>query len=224
MNRMSLLRAVLACSLAAGVAAANSMEYVAKGNVLTLSGMVTGDDVLKLKTALVPEIKFVILKGPTGSDFQDALYAAHAVHDAKVTTVVQGVCGYACARMFLAGTQRMFSGDVSVERSVVELSARAQYFDFSKTSDDSKNLKSVVDFPFSVWLKYAFPNTGAGSFSVGAILVMHPDVKKNASVLGCLPEARKREDCAPLPELSALETKVITTTELFRVPRGVAPE
>jgi len=217
-------RLALACVLAVASVSAGAMEYVTKGDVLTLSGGVTGDDTNKLKAALTPGIKYVVLNAPTGNDFQDALYAAGVVRDAKVTTVVQGVCGYACARLFLAGEQRMFSGDVSLDRSVVELSEHANYFDFSKTSDDSKNLKAVVDFPWLVWLKYAFPNTGAGNSITGAILVLHPSVKKPASVLGCLPEARKRAGCSALTDLNALETKVITTSELFRVAGSVAPE
>ncbi|HSD36521.1 MAG TPA: hypothetical protein VLC92_03370 [Rhodocyclaceae bacterium] len=210
--------------LAAISASAGAMEYATKDNVLTLSGGVSGDDANKLKVALTPDIKYVVLSAPTGNDFQDALYAAAVVRNAKVTTVVQGFCGYACTRLFLAGERRMFSGDISLDRSVVELSQRANYFDFSKTSDDSRNLKAVVDFPWSVWLKYAFPNTGAGTFSAGAILVLHPSVKKPASILGCLPEARKRADCTALPDLNALETKVITTSDLFRVGASVSPE
>jgi len=217
MKSCAAARVLFACVIATITMSLHAMEYVTKDNVLTISGNVGGDDVAQLKTALTPAIKYLILKNPKGSDFQDALYAAGAVRDAKVTTVAQGPCGYACARMFLAGQQRMFSGDTNIENTFIELSARASYFDFSKTSDDSRNLKAVVSFPFGVWIKYAFPNTGAGNFSVGAILVFHPEGKKMNGIVGCGAEAKKKEDCVVLPELTALGTNVLTTTELFHI-------
>jgi hypothetical protein len=111
---------VLVGTLLSGVSAW-AMELVVTGNTLVLSGPVTGSELAMVKDAFAanPRIDLVVLRNSHGGDAWTGYRVGELLREAKVTTAVSGYCISSCSRMFLGGTQRLFTSDYPPDRTYV---------------------------------------------------------------------------------------------------------
>jgi len=227
MMRVRLLFGVLACALAWSCDAC-AMEMTVKGDVLVLSGASVGMDKFALKKALTPEIHTVVIDAVKGADFEEGWDLAEVIKSAKVTTVVKGVCNYNCVRMFLSGQQRMFAAG-QLRKTLLFISGNATLYDSSSVMyTDAAQTAARLSMPRSLVEKWAFSEKWGGNnqFRPSFMLVYHPSVSSNGrSMLGC-PGGTKGDEiaskCSTIEDYDALKAGVITTLDVFRLPKPEA--
>ena len=224
MKLLALKNVVMMCTLMLSINA-YALDISTHDDVIILSGDSSHADVAALKSALTPAIKTVLLDEVKGNDFTNAWDLADVIKGAKVTTVVKGLCDYNCARMFLSGQVRMFGDGDSLRRTLLFISGNAQEYDSGVMYTDAAHLAALIDMPRNLVDKWAFQEVWGSdnSFSPAFMLVHHPSIKtfNGVSMIGCPGGTTAKEmqkKCLPIGEFDALTAKIITTSELFKIP------
>ena len=179
------------------------------GDMLILhSDFVTGDE-NKIEEALTPDVKYVVIRGVRNGDSVSTMTAARHIESANVTTVVQGYCAFTCTRLFLAGKRRMFSGEGRLEATYLGLGGR-YYTDGGVVIDDYAYVTSQTDIPGKFLREYIQQRDNS-------LKIFHPKavLMKGSTVFGCGKKTNV-SDCDALPSLTAINTRVITTEELYK--------
>ncbi len=180
-----------------------------------------GDDRI-LQEALTPSIKYLAFRGLNDSGYDTMKRLARVVKNAEVTTVVHGRCGFTCSRVFLAGKQRMFSGEGRPETHY--LIPRGAFFsDGSASTEDYAYLNANSDIPGSLIREYA-----QAQKKTLMIFPSNAKFSQNSTVYGC-DDKTWVYNCNPLIERTALSMKIVTTNEVYRsqnlkeAPDSIAP-
>jgi hypothetical protein len=206
---------VLVGTLFSGVST-RAMELVVAGNTLILSGPVTGSELPLVKDAFAanPRIDLVVLRNSHGGDAWTGYRVGELLRDAKVTTAVSGYCISSCSRMFLGGTQRLFTNDYPADRTYVG-------FHGHYNAQGDLDTQSVAKHGLYRWIIYHSDGKAdpklverwiAIQRSRGAANFFHPDVAAalGHSVFFCDgQQAQKPTVCEPLGT-DALARGVIT--------------
>lgn len=92
-----------------------AMSLKQAGDQLFLSGPVEVGDEAKVQNALAgnPAIRTVILRNSPGGDVSAAYAIGNLMRAKQMRTVVSGYCNSGCSRLFLGGTERLFTDDYS---------------------------------------------------------------------------------------------------------------
>lgn len=208
---------------------AHALQYSTRDGVMRVSGKYEGGDLEALRTHLAPDVKVVVLGDIQGGNWDQGRELADVIGHAGVTTVVHGTCsGWACSMMFLAGSQRMFSGAGRPESQRLEIPFIAYLPNYDCGG------YHCTDIPD--WLTRHTRLTNADlriyhKSLITATSVTPPDFLEflpaqartsGSNVRHCAREtidAKKAEfalnDCFPVPEASALNRGIVTTDERF---------
>jgi len=102
---------VLAAIASATPSVAMSLKLV--GDQLFLSGPIEVGDEVKVHNALKdnPAIRTVILRNSPGGDVRTAYVIGNLMRAKRMRTAVSGYCNSGCSRLFLGGTERLFTDD-----------------------------------------------------------------------------------------------------------------
>ncbi|MBS1208255.1 MAG: X-Pro dipeptidyl-peptidase family protein [Proteobacteria bacterium] len=191
-------------------------------------------DADKLKERLVPAIKTVVLRSPTGMDWDIATALGKQIEKAEVTTVVHGGCyELVCPAMFLSGKQRLFSGTSRLETHWVSLYIGENTFVLKDTTTKLSDIHAwwqnhtkLSGRDVSVYRESFFsvlPNSAPMDRKV-----FFPIQAKyqNGNVIHCSGAAKSQQfiDCMPVPDASALSKGIITSADLFTDPRLKEPQ
>jgi hypothetical protein len=91
----------------------SAMSLKQVGDQLFLSGPVEVSDEVKVQDALAenPAIRSVILRNSPGGSMRTAYAIGDMIRSKRLRTAVSGYCNSGCSRLFLAGTERLFTDD-----------------------------------------------------------------------------------------------------------------
>jgi len=83
------------------------------GDQLFISGPIEVGDEVKAQDALAenPAIRTVILRNSPGGDVRTAYAIGNMMRAKRMRTAVSGYCNSGCSRLFLGGTERLFTDD-----------------------------------------------------------------------------------------------------------------
>jgi hypothetical protein len=90
-----------------------AMSLKQAGDQLFLSGPIEVGDEAKVQNALAenPAIRTVILRNSPGGDVRTAYAIGNLMRAKQMRTAVSGFCNSGCSRLFLGGTERLFTND-----------------------------------------------------------------------------------------------------------------
>jgi len=91
----------------------SAMSLKQVGDQLFLSGPVEVGDEVKVQDALAenPAIRSVILRNSPGGNVRTAYAIGDMIRAKRLRTAVSGYCNSGCSRLFLGGTERLFTDD-----------------------------------------------------------------------------------------------------------------
>jgi hypothetical protein len=91
----------------------SAMTLKQMGDQLFLSGPVEVGDEVKVQAALAenPAIRTVILRNSPGGNVRTAYAIGNMLRAKRLRTAVSGYCNSGCSRLFLGGTERLFTDD-----------------------------------------------------------------------------------------------------------------
>jgi len=205
---------------------ASAMVVFRRADVLIIHGSYAVGDESRLSDALTPEVTTVILRGgPNGGSFSRGLELAQIIEKAKVTTVVHGPCtGLICPMMFLAGKERLFSGETRAEASYVRLQVGNGIFPDTAGEDRGESWNTVMSW----WhdhshLGYAMlspqhqPLLQNGNTDLESKLIFHPDAKTvKGTVMHCWGKQQTVPYCEAVGDTDALQLGIITHRERYQ--------
>ena len=169
-----------------------------------------GDD-RKLEEALTPDIKYLAFRNLQGGGYDTMRRMFRVVKAANLTTVIHGSCGFTCSRVFLAGKERIFSGEGRPESHSFRPGG-AFFADGSASTEDYAFLKSNSDIPGSMIQDYAQQQKHT-------LLVFPSNAKfsQQVTVFGCDGKTYNSPgNCSPLKGVSATGMKIITSDATFK--------
>jgi len=116
------LPALAACALLLCASGAGAMEFNQVGDVLVMSGPVTGNELVQLRNHLADgSVKMVLLHESPGGDLWNGYQVGNRIRSEGLPTAVSGKCESACGLIFLGGTERSFSDGRPVAVTMVGL-------------------------------------------------------------------------------------------------------
>jgi hypothetical protein len=223
---------LLAAMLVAPAMSMAALQFSTTGDVIQVRGTYQAGDVAVLKDKLTPEIKTVILSNATGGNWENGHDLAEVIEKANVTTVIHGICsGYVCSMMFLAGKQRMFSGDGRPATHHIQIpiinnlpSYTCDGVPCTAIPAWLRQHSKLSNSDLEVYHKSVFVSTT----NRGSDLLEFFPSQANVSVgnaLHCAREVMEEKqkdfsiaDCKPIPGATALNKGIVTTDELFKHP------
>ena len=226
MKLYKLLAGLLAVASLLGAGSAQAaLTFWSRGELMLIHGKAEQGDVDKLKLALTPAIKTIVVRSPTGLEFDIAAELARVVEKADVTTVLHGECAQlVCPMLFLSGKQRMFSGVGPAEAHTLSLLMGETTHVIKGTSS---NLGDIAGW----WARHTtLGRAEIGKQSEGFIQVVPSHGKMDrkvffpaqanfskGKVLHCSGDESSRHlaDCKPVLGASAIARGIVTTDEPF---------
>lgn len=185
--------------------------FTNKDLVILHGDVIDGDD-RKLEEALTPEIKYLVFRNMRGGGGYDTMRRMfRVVKSAKLTTVIHGQCGFLCSRVFLAGKERIFSGEGRPEMHSFRPNG-AFFSDGSASSEDYAFLKSNSNIPGSLIRDYAQQQKHT-------LLVFPSNTKfsSGSTAYGCDGKTYfSPGNCLPLKEHNALNMEIITSDATYK--------
>jgi hypothetical protein len=188
-----------------------AISVFSNNDLVILWGEVKDGDERQLQEALTPAVKYLVFRGLTGGSYDSMKRLARVVKDASVTTVIHGPCTFTCSRVFLAGKERLFSGEGRPENHYF-LPTGAFFADGSASSQDYAYLNSNADIPGSLIREYA-------QMQKRSLLIFPTNAKfsQNATAYGCDGKSYfSAANCTPLKEVNAMSMKIITSETVYR--------
>ena len=214
---------LLACAVVAGPAEA--MVFFKRSGVMIIHSAYASGDEARLREVLTPEVRTVILRGPSGGGWNRGRELAGIIEKAGVKTVVHGVCaGLVCPMMFMAGKERLFSGETRPEATYVRLAIATGEFPDTAGEDRGESWSNLMDW----WrnhskLSYAQtrpqhqPLLQTTSPATESKMIFHPAARTSkGSVMHCWGDRQTVPYCEAVAETDALQLGIITSAELFR--------
>jgi hypothetical protein len=185
-----------------------AINIFSNNDLVIIFGDVKDGDDRQLQEALSPAVKFLAFRGLNEGSYDAMKRLARVVKDANVTTVLHGHCGFTCSRVFLAGKQRMFSGEGRPE-SHYFMPRGAFFADGSSSSQDYAYLNSNADIPKHLIREYA-------QIQNRTLMVFPKNAKfsQGATAYGCEGKTWV-STCKPFADLTALSMNIVTTDEVF---------
>jgi hypothetical protein len=222
-SRLPTLLLGLAC-----LDAASAMDFHRVGDVLVMSGPVTGNELVGLRNHLVAgRVRLVLLHESPGGDLWHGYQAGVLIHQQGLPTAVSGRCESACGLIFLAGVERFFSdgrplavtmlglhgahsSDAS-HRPLTELGPRMAWVIRSRTGGR---------YPSELLARTVYPRHGED-----IVYTFHPRRFRAdgppRGVMECLKQADARFACRMIEGLDGLGIGVLTQPAVLALPPEV---
>lgn len=225
MKRTGAMLVGLCLALLLGAPAAQAMKFFKRDGVLILYGTYASGDEARLDEALTPEVRTVILRSPNGGGLARGRELARRIERAGVTTVVHGPCtGMICPMLFLAGRERLFSGETRPEASYLRLTIASGYLPDTAGEDRGESWASQMDWWRShtrLTREQTQPLHAADTANLTppaeSKLFFHPAAQTlRGSVMHCWGERQAVPDCTALADTDALQLGIITRSERYR--------
>lgn len=227
---MMIRRIALIASLAVATFHAWAMDVRVAGNQLILSGMVTGDELAKMRDTL-PEnsqIDTVILHDSLGGDAWTAMRLAELFHEKGYRTAASGFCMSACVIILLGGRERHFADGEAADQTYLAIHTPTFSADEARDSmgSPSRSARSLI----YGWMgkqigtggDLALIRRGLANDNPAAFVYFY-DATRNArkdgvSVFECeAPREREMTVCETVPGKSALQAGLITSDTIVHV-------
>lgn len=212
MLKQTLRKLGLICVLSLFLPTASmAINVFSNNDLVILWGDVKDGDDRKLEEALTPNIKYLAFRNLQGGGYDTMRRMFRVVKSANLTTVIHGSCGFTCSRVFLAGKERLFSGESRPESHSFRPGG-AFFADGSASSEDYAFLKSHSDIPGSLIQDYAQQQKHT-------LLVFPSNAKfsQNVTAFGCDGKTYfSPGNCTPLKDLNAIGMKIITSDTLYK--------
>jgi hypothetical protein len=221
------LLALAACLLPLAAAPARAMEFHRVGEILVLSGPVTGNELVELRNQLAAgKVSLVLLHESPGGDLWNGYQVGNRIRAEGLATAVSGRCESACGLIFLGGTERSFSdgrplGDtmvglhgahsVQTHQPLSELAPRMAYV--IKTLTDGK-------YPPDLLQRTVYTRNADDIVYAFHPRRFRPDGTRKG-VMECLKQPDISFKCTMLDGLDALGIGVITQPEVLSLPDDV---
>ncbi|MEJ8839239.1 hypothetical protein [Ramlibacter sp. AN1133] len=220
------LIALAACALAFVAPAAKAMDFHRVGDVLVLSGPVTGNELVQLRNHLAGDpVRLVLLHESPGGDLWNGYQVGNRIRSEGLPTAVSGKCESACGLIFLGGTERSFSDGRPLALTMVGLHG-------AHTTDTQQPLSELA--PRMAWVirsltgnKYPpdlLQRTVYTRNAQDIVYSFHPSRFRpdgtRKGVIECLKQDISFK-CAMLDGLDAMAIGVITRREVLALPEAV---
>jgi hypothetical protein len=221
-NYMLLLMSAI--SMGWATSAQSALTFWKSGDLMIITGTAAAEDVEKLKAALTPAIKTIVVRASGGTDFAPAKALSQIIEDAGVTTVVHGTCEQlGCSMLFLAGKQRMFSGVGPATAHTLTIGIGEPTHVFA----DNTRVETMHEWwrshtklsrsDLSLYRESFFSTVGATSKFDRKVFFPAQAKFSKGNVLHCSGNAKSQQwvDCMSVPDATALSKGIVTTDELF---------
>jgi hypothetical protein len=212
MIKQTLRKLGLICALALVLPTSSmAINVFSNNDLVILWGDVKDGDERQLQEALTPNVKYLAFRGLNGGSYDAMKRLSRVVKDANITTVIHGPCSFTCSRIFLAGKERIFSGEGRPE-SHYFMPSGAFFADGSASSQDYVYLNSNSDIPGALIREYA-------QIQKRTLLVfpMNAKFSQSATAFGCDGKTYfSAANCTALKDVNALTMKIITSENVYR--------
>jgi len=221
------LPALAACAFLLFAPAAGAMEFNRVGDVLVMSGPVTGNEMLQLRNHLAAgPVKLVVLHESPGGDLWNGYQVGNRIRAEGLPTTVSGKCESACGLIFLGGTERSFSDGRPIALTMVGLHG-AHTTDTKQTlSELGPRMAYVIrkltgdKYPPDLLQRTVYTRNADD-----IVYSFHPSRFRQdgtpKGVIECLKQPDISFKCAMLDGLDALAIGVITRPEVLALPEPV---
>lgn len=221
------LCAIVACALALCAPAARAMEFRLVGEVLVMSGPVTGNELVQLRNFLATgKVRLVLLHESPGGDLWTGYQVGYRIRSEGLPTAVSGKCESACGLIFLGGRERSFSDGRPIALTMVGLHG-------AHTTDTNQPMtelgprmawviRSLTDgkYPPELLKRTVYPRNADD-----IVYAFHPTRFRQdgtpRGVIECLRQPDVSFQCAMVDGLDALAIGVITRPEVLLLPEAV---
>lgn len=194
-------------------------------DLMIVYGKAEPGDAEKFKEALSPGIKKLVLKNPTGMNFDLAREMAKTVEKAEITTVIHGGCTeLVCPMLFLSGKQRQFSG-------ARPLTAHSLTLGIGESSHVLSDSQTKISDIHSWWQRHTeLTRDDLSIYRESAFAIIENRSKfdrkvffpsgsgfSKGEVIHCSGTAKSQNlvDCHAVPGATALNKGIVTSNDLF---------
>ena len=221
------LLALAALALALCAPAARAMEFNQVGDVLVMSGPVTGNEMVQLRNHLAGgQLRLVVLHESPGGDLWIGYQVGNKIRSEGLPTAVSGKCESACGLIFLGGTERAFSDGRPIALTMVGLHG-AHTTDTKQTlSELGPRMAYVIrsltgdKYPPDLLQRTVYTRNADD-----IVYSFHPSRFRQdgtrKGVIECLKQPDISFKCAMVDGLDALAIGVITRPEVLALPADV---
>jgi hypothetical protein len=221
-------RIVSSLVLAAGLApCAHAMEFHRVGDVLVMSGPVTGSDLVELRNQLAAaRVRLVVLHESPGGDLWNGYQIGNRIRDEGLPTAVSGKCESACGLIFLSGPERSFSDGRPIAQTMVGLHGAHSIDTRQPLPELGPRMAYVIKtmtgrkYPADLLERTVYPRN-AEDMVYAFHPTRYPATASARGVVECLKQPDLSFKCRMLDGLDALGIGVITNPELLRLPGEV---
>jgi hypothetical protein len=221
------LVALAACLLPMLAGSARAMEFHRVGDILVMSGPVTGNELVELRNHLAAgKVGLVLLHESPGGDLWNGYQVGNRIREEGLPTAVSGKCESACGLIFLGGRERWFSDgrpvtvtmvglhgahSVQTRQALTELGPRMAYV--IRTLTDGK-------YPADLLQRTVYPRNPDD-----IVYAFHPSRfaqdGRRRGIIECLRQPDVSFKCTMVDGLDALGIGVITRPEVLGLPPEV---
>ncbi|MBL0426302.1 hypothetical protein [Ramlibacter alkalitolerans] len=216
-----------ACAFILAAPAARAMDFNLVGDVLVMSGPVTGNELVQLRNFLAAgPVRLVLLHESPGGDLWNGYQVGNRIRSEGLPTAVSGKCESACGLIFLGGAERSFSDGRPIGVTMVGLHG-------AHTTDTKQPLSALA--PRMAYVirsltddKYPDDLLERTVYTRNAddiVYSFHPSRFRQdgtrKGVVECLKQPDVSFKCSMLEGLDALAIGVLTQPEVLVLPEAV---
>jgi hypothetical protein len=221
------LLALAASALLAGAPVAQAMEFHRVGDVLVMSGAVTGNELVQLRNHLAEgNVRLVVLHESPGGDLWNGYQVGNRIRSEGLPTTVSGKCESACGLIFLGGTERSFSDGRPIALTMVGLHGAHTTDTLRPLSELAPRMAYVIrsltgdKYPPDLLQRTVYTRNAQD-----IVYSFHPSRFRQdgtpKGVIECLKQPDISFKCSMLDGLDALAIGVITRPEVLALPEAV---
>jgi hypothetical protein len=207
--------------------AAEAMEFNRVGEVLVLSGPVTGNELVQLRNHLAGgEVKLVVLHESPGGDLWNGYQVGNRIRSEGLPTAVSGKCESACGLIFLGGTERSFSDGRPLPLTMVGLHGAHTTDTHQPLSELAPRMAYVIrsltgdKYPPDLLQRTVYTRNAEDIvYSFHPARFRQDGTRKG--VMECLKQPDVTFKCAMVEGLDAMAIGVITRPEVLALPEPV---
>lgn len=223
-----ILCSLLLLAAAAAAPAASAMEFRRVGDVLVMSGPVTGNELAQLRDHLAAGgVKLILLHESPGGDLWNGYQVGNRIRSEGLPTAVSGKCESACGLIFLGGTDRSFSDGRPIGVTMVGLhGAHSTGASRQPLTELSPRMAWVIrtltdgKYPPDLMQRTVYPRNAED-----IVYSFHPARFQPGGgpkgVIECLKQPDISFKCAMIDGLDAIGIGVITNPEVLALPDEV---
>jgi hypothetical protein len=219
--------ALLAALAALCSPAAPAMEFHRVGEVLVMSGPVSGNELVGLRNQLVEGgLKLVVLHDSPGGDLWNGYQVGNLIRSEGLPTAVSGKCESACGLIFLGGAERSFSDGRPLASTMIGLHGAHATDSLRPMTQLAPRMAYVISnltggkYPADLLQRTVYPRTGED-----IIYSFHPKRFRPEwgpqGIMECLKQPDVSFKCSMIDGLDALAIGVITNPEVLVLPEAV---